>query len=263
MYSVFTILFILAALMITVGFIGRVGVNGLNEVDANVAAAIGLIFVYALIFVSFSNFSDLLPIFDKICGGIPFLDKIADYGSLQNVLHADPMGAAVSFLDTVILATMINVLSLLPLSQGNAAGRFMVRIFTGVVLALISLLILNFVIKGSTVYQWILAVIAGVISLISIGTIPIQIMSVISNHAIAGVGALGAAQLFAQSEAAGIFRTSFLEALVYVLGIYLLESRFGSVGAAMSRISVFLVAFGPVVVILIGIGLILRSVFSR
>ena len=262
MYSVFTILFILAALMITVGFVGRVGVNGLNDVDANVAAAIGLIFVYALIFISFSSFSDLLPILENICGGIPFLDKIADYGSLRNVLHADPLGAAVSFLDTVILTTMINILLLLPLSQGNAAGRFMVRIFTGIVLALVSLLILNFIIKGSQVYQWIVAGIAGIISIISVGSVPLQIMAVLKGSA-AGAGLLGTALLFSESEIAGLFRTSFLEALVYVLGIYLLESRFGSVGAAMSQISVFLVVFGPVVIMLIGIALILRSAFSR
>ena len=128
---------------------------------------------------------------------------------------------------------------------------------------MISLLTLNFVIKGSSVYQWILAVIAGVISLISIGTIPLQIMTVIKGYSVAGVGALAAAQLLSESEIAGVFRTSFLAARVYVVGIWLLEDRFGSIGAAMSQIAVIVVAFGPVVIMLIGLVLIIRSAFSR
>lgn len=263
MYSVMSTLFLLAALMIIVGFFGRVGTEGLSEIDANVASAFGLIFVYGLIFASFSSFSELVPFFESICGGIPFLDNIADYGSLQNVIRADPISAAVSFLDVVILSTTINVLSLLPLTQGNAVGKLMVKLFTGIVLALVSLLLLNYVIKGSAVYQWVVSLIAGAISIVSVGSIPLLIVSLIKKHSATGVGIIGAAVLFSQSKVAGILRDSFLKAVIYVLGIWLLEKKFGSIAAGMSQISMILVAFGPVVVMLIGIVLIIKSAFSK
>ena len=42
---------------------------------------------------------------------------------------------------------------LLPLTQGSATGKFMVNLFTGIVVAIASLLLLNYVIKDSSVYQ--------------------------------------------------------------------------------------------------------------
>ena len=50
---------------------------------------------------------------------MPFVQDIADYGSLKKVIEADPLNAAISFLDTVILSTTINILSLFPFFQGN------------------------------------------------------------------------------------------------------------------------------------------------
>ena len=66
---------------------------------------------------------------------------------------------------------------LLPLTQGSATGKFMVNLFTGIVVAIASLLLLNYVIKDSSVYQWIVSVIGSVIALLSVGTIPMLIVS--------------------------------------------------------------------------------------
>jgi hypothetical protein len=82
------------------------------------------------------------------------LNEIADYGSLQKVLTESPLAAATAFLETVILSATIEIIMLLPLTQGSATGKFMVNLFTGVVVAIASLLLLNYVIKGSAAYQW-------------------------------------------------------------------------------------------------------------
>lgn len=259
MYSVFTTLFIIGFLMILVGFIGRIGTECIGEVDANVASAFGLIFVYTLIFMSFSSFAELVPVFEGICGGIPFLDIIADYGSLKNALHAEPLRAAISFLDVVILSSLINILSLLPLTQGNAVGKFMVKLFTGIILALVSLCILNFVIKETSAYKWITSIIGGLISIVSIGSIPLAIVSVFKKNIAASVGIFGSIYFFSKSRVAGILRDSFLKAIIYVAGIWLMEKHFGDIATGFSQLSLILVAFGPVVVVLIGIGLIFKS----
>ena len=61
------------------------------------------------------------------------------------MIEADPLNAAISFLDTVILSTTINILSLLPFFQGNTekkgklTERIMVKGLIGVILGLIAL----------------------------------------------------------------------------------------------------------------------------
>lgn len=52
---------------------------------------------------------------------------------------------------------------------------------------------------------------------------------------------------------AGILRDSFLKAIIYVAGIWLLEKHFGDIATGFSQLSLILVAFGPMVVVLIGI----------
>lgn len=104
MYSVLSTLFVIGVFLIVAGFLGRVGIDGLSDVSENVAAAIGLLVTYAFLILSLGSFSELATFFEGICGGIPFLNEIADYGSLQKVLSENPLSAAVAFMDTVILS---------------------------------------------------------------------------------------------------------------------------------------------------------------
>lgn len=62
-------------------------------------------------------------------------------------------------MDFVILSAMIEIIMMLPLTQGSATGKFMVNLFTGIVVAIVSLLLLSFVIKETSVYQWIISII--------------------------------------------------------------------------------------------------------
>lgn len=181
MYSVLSTLFVIGVFLVVAGFLGRVGTDGISDVSENVAAAIGLLVTYAFLILSLGSFSELASFFEGICGGIPFLNEIADYGSLQKVLSESPLSAAVAFLDTVILSATIEIIMLLPLTQGSATGKFMVNLFTGIVVAIASLLLLNYVIKDSSVYQWIVSVIGSVIALLSVGTIPMLIVSLLKK----------------------------------------------------------------------------------
>ena len=260
MYTIFSILFLIGVLMVVAGFLGRVGTDGLSDVSANVAASIGLLVTYAFLILSVSSFSDLVPTFQNLCGGIPYLKDIADYGSLRNLLHQDPLAAAISFMDTVILSAVIELILMLPLTKGDAKGKGMVDLFTGIVVAIISLLILNYVIKASSVYQWIVAALGSVIALISLGSVPALIIAKLKKNSLAGIGLIGALLLFSRSKIMGVLRSSFLKAVIFTLGILLLEKQFGSIADGMSVITAFLVAFGPVLVMIIGLVIILRSV---
>lgn len=260
MYSVLSTLLVIGIFLVVAGFLGRVGTTGIGDVNENVAAALGLLVTYGFLILSLSSFSELANFFEGICGGIPFLNEIADYGSLQKVLSESPLDAATAFLDTVILSATIEIIMLLPLTQGSATGKFMVNLFTGVVVAIVSLLLLNYVIKESAAYQWVVSVIGSIIALVSVGTIPMLIVSLFKKNSTVGVGVIGLLLLFSQSKVVGILRAAFLKAIVYVCGIWMLEKYFGSIANGLSHLSAILVAFGPVVVMMIGLVFILKSV---
>ena len=79
MYSILSTLFVIGVFLIVAGFLGRVGTDGISDVGENVAAALGLLITYAFLILSLGSFSELATFFEGICGGIPFLNEIADY----------------------------------------------------------------------------------------------------------------------------------------------------------------------------------------
>ena len=85
------------------------------------------------------------------------------------------------------------------------------------------------------------------------------IVSLLQKNSTAGIGLLGTLLLFSQSKIIGVLRSSFLKAIVYVCGIWMLEKHFGSIANGLSQLSTVLVAFGPVVVMIIGLVFILKS----
>jgi len=261
--SIIAILFLIGVFMILAGVLGRVGSGTMAEIDSNVAATIGLMITYAFLLINFTSISELTKIFESICGGIPFISEITDYGSLTNVFHAAPLEAAVAFLDVVCLSTIINMLSLLPHTSGSATGKFMVRMFTGIILALISLMLFNFIVKESEIYRYIVSSLGAVITMLSIGSIPLSLVSLITNRNTSGIGFLAILFIFSKSKVVGILRDSFFKAIVYVVGIYVLETEFGTIANSMSRFATVTVAFAPAVIMIIGMIIMIKSVFKK
>ncbi len=266
MYKLFAGLFLIGVLMLFAGFLGRIGTNGLMDVGSNTASVLALLMIFSLILLSHSSFDELLPLMETFVGGIPYLKEISDYGSLHNVLTEAPLTVAMSFMDVVLLATIVDVISLFPSASGEALNKdgkmkFFVAVFTGVVLAFIALFLLNKVIKQTSTYQWIASIIGSIISLISLGTIPAALTSQFRKHTTGGlVGAVAAWTVFSKSRVAGILRDAFFKSVVFVFGLWLIEARFGSLAAGVSNIALIVVAFGPVIIMIIGLVILLKSV---
>ena len=263
-FRLFGILFLIGTLMIAVGFIGNLKTRGMEYADYNVASAFALIVIYAGMFLFISSPSGVSSAFDAICGGIPFLSELTDYGSLKNVLSNNPVSALTAFFDTVILSLLIDVLSRLLMLNRD---KFSKTLFTAetllkcVIIALVSLLILNFVVKKSAIYIWITAGVGGIIASFSVITGSFAVLSMINPSLITRAGVLGILAAVSLCQPAGIIRGAFLKAFIYVLGIWLLESQFGSLANGVSVIVNLLVAFVPVVILLLGLFIMVRSVF--
>lgn len=263
-YSIISISFIIGVLLLLAGFLGRIGTSGISDVSETVASAFGLLVVYAYVIASAGSFAELADFFEKTCGDIPFLKELTEYGSLKNLFDEDPASAIINFLDSVVLAAIIDLTTmLLPIKQRDRNGKVilnMANIFAGVVVAIAAMLLMNYVIKVSSAYQWITATIGGIVTVVSVGTIPMVFISLVNNTAVVKLSIIGTLIMFSKSKIAGVLRSSFLKAVVYVFGIGLLEKHFGTVATGMSQLSAFGVAFGPVIVMLVGLILILKAV---
>ena len=138
----------------------------------------------------------------------------------------------------------------------------MVYMFEALVAGILGLLILKHVVKSTEVYQWLVAAVGIIISVVTLGTMPLSLAAVISKKRMAGIGFLGMLSVFSQSRAVGVLRSAFLKAVVYVFGIGMLEKHFGTLANGFSQISIIAVAFFPVVIMLIGLAFMLKSLFS-
>ena len=85
------------------------------------------------------------------------------------------------------------------------------------------------------------------------------IVSLFKKNSSAGIGLIGTLLLFSKSKIVGVLRASFLKAIIYVGGIWMIEKHFGSIANGLSQLSTILVAFGPVVVMIIGLVFILKN----
>lgn len=267
MYSVVAIVFWVMACMVIVGFLGGIGSNGFSDVSKNVASSLGLLCTYTFLIVGMSSLSELASIYENLLGGIPFVQDIADYGSLQRLISEDPLSAVVSFLDAVILSAIIELIMLLPLGHNQNKIHFftnipnvMTNLFVATVAAIVGLLILNYVVKELSIYRRIVTIIGGAIAVLSAGSIPLQIISLFKKKNNVGMGVIGAVLLLSTSPVVTVLRKSFLKAIVYVGGIWALEKHFGSIANGLSQLSIFLMAIGPAIVMIIGLVIIIKSV---
>lgn len=264
MYTLIVIFFLIGCCMIAAGLLGQAAIAGTKSWDAGVASAMALMVVFALLLISCGSFTGLGEAFGSINNSlnIPFFSQLTDYGTMRNLFQQAPMEAAAAFLDTVFLAAIINMLGLLHPNSGDVAGQLAVKILTAVVLAIAGLVILNFVVKQSGPYQLLVGILGAVIALVSVGTVPLAVWSVIKQNSAAAVGIGASLIIFAQSRLGGCLRSAFFQALVYVGGVYVLEEKLPDVSAGLSQVSVVVAAFMPVIIMLIGLFILVKSVFK-
>lgn len=128
---------------------------------------------------------------------------------VHNVLSENPKSAAVAFLDSVILSALIDLIMMLPLGHNqnkdhfwaNNSGNLMTNLFVAIISAIAGLLILNYFIKTSNIHYTIASIIGSIIVILSVGTIPMAIITLIRKKHLTTVAiATGVGLLFLFSK---------------------------------------------------------------
>ena len=266
MYTIITILLFVGMAFFIAGFIGNVGVDNLGSVETDAAAALAMLVIFLLLVVSCSSFSELTSVFETICGKVPLAQELTDYGTLRSLFHSSALKGAAAFLDVVTLGALIEIICLFPLTRNS--DSWVVKLFGNLIICLVALFVLNSIIKYTKIYQWLVKVIGAIISFIAAGSIPTMIRNIMRgrpnispNSPVATTVVLAGVALFMEGPIAAIFRKAFFKAIAYIVAILFLEWKFGALANVGSYMAALVIAFVPVVIMLIAIVIMLRSVF--
>lgn len=264
------ILFAFGVCMLLVGFLLRVGKSGFRDVSSS----FGILFFFMIILFSCSSLGGLSEIFEGLCNGFELVGAITDYGSLHAAMHQDPMRASQAFFDVVILAFLINIIDAIPFvdswkeKMGNRrsggisaflphlAGWILGRI----IIAIIATMILNYVIKQSGPYKWLFSSVGAMIILLALAVAVVAAIAYFRRDLFAG-GFRKTLGVFSGGSFARTCWKSVLQAFLLVLGIWILEWRFGTVANALSNFAVIVAAFAPSVMVIIALAFILNRAF--
>jgi hypothetical protein len=275
--QVITPLIFVGVAMMVAGIAGCVGTGALSlsNLDNEFAVALALLMVFCLAIMASSTTDDMAAWLDALAGGIPIVDEISDYGSYRAVLSCDPHGAAVAFLDTFVMCVIMNLAKFIPsmVTGGTTGhgvlGRLFVKIFQGMVCGFVALVVLNYVVKQTGAYQAFVSVLGGIIATLAALSIPAVIGAVLSSRSgrtvstVGAVALLGAYLSFSRSYPMAVLRSALFQALAFFVSLYVLETFYGSLTGAVAATSNFLVVFGPVFVMLLGIYFIVSAICKR
>lgn len=262
--SAFAFLFLLGVLMIASGLLCQWAAGGVSNVSVDVASSFALLVVFSFLLLRVNSFEELLPLFEGILGGVPFAAGLADFGSLQNFFLQAPDQAVLSFLDLVILSALIEVIQQLLAATGSYARKSAfswVNIFTGIISALVALAILNYGIKTLPLYSAVTSVVGLILSTVSLSTLVMLLLGVLAGRKTLETTALQTLLSFSKTTVGKALASSFFKAVLYVLGIWIMQTFFPDIQAYLSSLLAWCTALIPSLIVLIGIAILVKSVF--
>lgn len=262
--SLFVLLFLLGILMMASGLLYQLVTGGVSNIGANAASSFALLVIFCFLLLNTNSFDDLIPIFEGICGGVPFVSGLTDFGSLQSFFTRAPLEAVLSFFDVVILSALIEVMQQLFSATGSYArkGAFAwINLFTGIISALLSLAILNYIIKTTPFYAAFASIIGTALSATSLSSIIVILISFFLRQKRSNNILYQSLLAFSKTSVGKVIVSSFLKAVLYVIGIWIMENFFPEIQTQVSSLIAIFTAFVPCLILLFGICLILKSVF--
>lgn len=254
-YTVIQVLFILGLVMFVSGYIMNVigKTDNISDVGADAACALALLVIYGFVIVTVKSGSEFA---EAICGGIPFVDQIADFGNIKNAFSKAPVACIISFCDTVVLSALIGLLrKIFGVSRNFWRNISFYYLFTCIAAALIALVIFKTVVKQSSLYASIITTLGVFISGLSTFS---TVVTLLNQRTALSFGVLFMT-VFSDNPVSKFIRKSLFDAIIYVMLILFIETFFGELNTGISAIVNLIVGFAPTIIMIIGLVILLRS----
>lgn len=266
-YTFMIAIVIIGILFLLAGMMSQVGVEGFfSNMGTNTACAFAYVVIFIMILMGCSSYSELYKLFSSVCGGIPYVSQILDHGSFAMVWKQSPLEGAQGFLDTVLVSFILDLLiSFFGVFSGKKGIRKFqfVAIFSSVILSLaVTLIIVNLLIKPSSAYKLATAILGAVISLISLGSIPVAIITMMKKNFAPSIVAIAMLYGFFNTKIMKNFRGAFFKSLVITFGLLVFETYFGSLVNGLNILTMIISSFLPCIIMIVAIGIMTWSVIK-
>ena len=218
---------------------------------ANLACTLSYTLLFCLVLIGCSSFSELYDVFAAICGGIPYVQDITDIGSYLALWSQEPLIGAANLMDTVLVSFILQLCTKLivggkgKVRDAQPKDRFAFCLVSVAFSLLITLLLVNVIIKPSAPYQFVMSILGGGISLITLGKITSDIINLFKKNAIPSIPFFILLYNFFRLPIMKEFLKAVATAIGFSIALGVVEWKFGSLAAVVNTFMSIFIALVP------------------
>lgn len=246
---------LLLILLLLNSFLNHIcGFDSSGNYSKVIEGTLTIVFLYLLI-IALSGQSIML-------NGIPFADKLDQYCSILNMYKEDFSVFLLECVELISLTFIISFVSNLIPSTFGGTG-FTGKIIKNIIVILLGLLVNNYLIgamKETTILSLVVMALQCFLSGAAISVTPAMLIGkCLKMHQDSSVVTFLVEKL-PQTKIGRALSTSATNSLILVFSIMLFESQFGSTSLLVNQFTDIILMFSPLVIMLIGIRLIIKSI---
>lgn len=217
----------------------------------------GTLTIFALYLVIISLFGGKLA-----ADGMPFVDQLDNYPSITFMFQDRPAVFIYECAELISLSFLISLLS--SCIPGNLGGAGITgTIIRSIVLVLVGIIANNYfiaLVKKTSIFSWVLTALQCFFSGTALILTPAMVIGRLlqldpENSIVAFL-----IKKLPQTKIGKAMSTAASNSTLLVLAIMIFESQFGSLSSLLSQVPMVISLFAPLVIMLIGIRLVIRSV---
>lgn len=215
-----------------------------------------IVILYLIIIASFGN--QLMP------DGIPFIDQLDDYLSITFMFRDRP---GIFILECAELISLTFVISLISsfIPSGFGGSGIAGKVIRSIVLVLIGVIVNNYIvfaIKKTVFFSWALVALQCFFSGAALAVTPAMLIGNLLQLDPKSEVVLFLVKKLPQTKVGKAMSAAVSNSLVLVFAIMIFESQCGGMGAFLSQVPTLISLFAPLIFMIIGIRLMVKSVIK-
>lgn len=196
----------------------------------------------------------------ELCG-IPFVDKLDAYGGLRDMFRNAPQVFVSECAELIALTFVMSYVSRL-LPSGAGGSGFTGAVIGRMILVLAGLAANHFLmeaVEGTPLFRWGVTALECFLAGTALAVTPAMVIGAILDLDPQNGFVAFLVKKLPESGVGKALSTAFTNSLVFLFAVMALESQYGSVVTLMRQAPAVIAALAPCVLMLVGIGLMVRS----
>ena len=232
------------------------GFSSSEEYGKVLEGSITIAILYLIILALFGN---ILRI-----EGIPFVDHLDNYSSFTALYQENMLTFVLECIELISLTLCISLISgFIPSTLGGTG--FTGKVFRSIILVLVGIIVNNYFfsfIKNAPVFSWVVTALQCFVSGTSLVLTPAMLLGKILNVNPKSELVTFLIRELPKTKIGSSISQATTNSLVLIFTIILFESQYGSMTEILSQLPNIISLFAPLIVMIIGIKLLIKSVVN-